>query len=169
MSRYTLRNKEVKKLIKKFVESYKISDLGSFKKSKFRIDCVEVGDKRIYFVNDVPLIIRINDIIYPSLIFEDAISDLPYIVVDVGAVSYICNGADVMIPGIRKINGEIKKGSTVLICDEKYNKKLALGISLYDEKEIRRMKKGKVITSVHYVGDEIWQLISDSISNKNSF
>ena len=90
-------------------------------------------------------------------------------VVDVGAIAYVCNGADIMIPGIRKINGEIKKGSAVLIRDEKYDKKLALGVSLFDDDEIKSMKKGKVIENLHYVGDKIWQLISDSIPKKDSF
>jgi PUA-domain protein len=161
MSGYALRNKEVKRLIKEFIKSYKVTDLITLQKSKYRIDCIEIENKKVYTFNRVPLIIGINDELYPSLIFKEVLSFLPNVVVDIGAIAHVCNGADIMLPGIRKMNGEIKKGSLVLIRDEKYGKDLALGISLFSNEDLKNMKKGKVIENVHHVGDKIWRLIAE--------
>ncbi len=160
MDKYSLRNKEIRNLIRDFSKDYVIDDLEILQKSKLRVDCLELEDAKIYFFSKIPLMIRIRERLYPSLFFDLILARLSQIYVDLGAIAYICNGADIMRPGIRKIEGKIEKGSTVLIRDETHSKNLAIGVSLVNEEEMSSMKKGKVIENIHYVGDRIWNLIS---------
>ena len=73
-----------------------------------------------------------------------------------GAVPHVCNGADVMAPGIVRVEGEFDKGDLVLVMDEKHGKPLALGESLYDAETVRNTKQGVVVENVHFVSDKIW-------------
>lgn len=73
-----------------------------------------------------------------------------------GAIPYVCAGADVMRPGIKVIEDGIAKDSSVAVIDEKYGKLLAVGIALFDSEEMKKMERGKVIKNIHYVGDWIW-------------
>jgi len=79
-------------------------------------------------------------------------------VVDMGAVPYVCKGADVMAPGVVKVEGEFHKGDIIVIVDQKYGKPLALGESLQDSETTRSTKKGAVVKNLHYVSDKIWDL-----------
>ncbi len=76
-----------------------------------------------------------------------------------GAVPFVCKGAAIMAPGIRRVEGNINVGDLVIIIDEKYGKALALGEALYDAETIRNQKKGPVIKTAHYVGDKIWNSV----------
>ncbi|MCK4319180.1 DUF1947 domain-containing protein [Candidatus Micrarchaeota archaeon] len=92
---------------------------------------------------------------YPTL--KNPSLDFKKIAVDMGAVKFVGNGADIMRPGIVKIEEGIEKEELVLIVDEKYGKNLALGIALFDFGEMREKKEGKVVKNIHYVGDKIWE------------
>jgi PUA-domain protein len=164
MRKYSLKNKDVRKLIRDFIEFYKIEDLNEyFAKSRNKIDCIDVDESKIYFIDERPYLLRTEKGLFPTLIFEEFLVKLPYVIVDIGAIGHICNGADVMAPGIRKINGDFKKGSTIVVKEEKYNKNIALGLSIYDMQELESIKKGRVIENIHYVGDVFWGII---IKNK---
>ena len=64
--------------------------------------------------------------------------------------------ADIMRPGIKECDEKTKKDEAVVIIDEKHNKLIAVGIALYSGNDILKMKAGKVIKNIHWVGDEIW-------------
>lgn len=81
-----------------------------------------------------------------------------YVTVDMGAVGFVTNGADVMRPGIVDLDNEIEKNDFVVITEEKYGKPLAVGRALFSGRDILKMKKGKVVQNLHYVGDKIWEL-----------
>jgi len=76
--------------------------------------------------------------------------------VDKGAIPFIIKGANLMRPGIQKIDENIKKGEIILIKDENHNKNLAIGFSVYDFEELKKQEKGKSIEIYHYVGDEYY-------------
>jgi PUA domain protein len=78
------------------------------------------------------------------------------VVVDKGAVAFICRGADVMRPGIVRIEGEFDSGELILIVDEVHGKPVALGVSLMSSKEVGNASRGKMIKTIHHVGDKIW-------------
>jgi PUA domain protein len=74
-----------------------------------------------------------------------------------GAVKFVCNGANVMRPGITYLD-EFKQSDLVIVKDETHRKSLAIGISLFDAESTRNFERGPVITNLHYVGDVFWEL-----------
>jgi PUA domain protein len=73
-----------------------------------------------------------------------------------GAIPFVANGADIMVPGIRSVSSEAVPGDVVLVVDEKYGKGLAIGVLLIDRDAILKKGKGKAVKNIHHVGDEIW-------------
>lgn len=84
-----------------------------------------------------------------------------YVTVDMGAVRYVANGADVMGPGIIDGDRDIKEGQTVWVREEKYSKPLAIGKSLVDGSLFGRKSPGKHVQSLFHVGDRVWKLQED--------
>ena len=122
-----------------------------------RVEEGRIGeDVRLFFVEERPLLLRIGGRLLPTLLYREVLEHLPAVVVDMGAVPYICRGADVMAPGITEVKGEFEKDELVVVRDERYGKALALGLSLFSSAEVREMRKGKAIKNLHYVGDEVW-------------
>ncbi len=78
------------------------------------------------------------------------------VVVDTGAISFVSSGADVMRPGITDVKGTITAGDLVLIAEESHGKVLAIGRARVDDNEMRG-DSGKVVDSIHYVGDELYE------------
>ena len=76
-----------------------------------------------------------------------------------GAVPHICNGANVMAPGIRRFKGDFVEGDLVSIVDENHEKPLAIGEILYNAKTANIIKHGLVVRNIHYVGDKIWSIM----------
>jgi PUA domain protein len=81
---------------------------------------------------------------------------LKKIVVDMGAVKFVANGADIMRPGIVSIDEGIIKNEFVEIVDMNNKKPLAIGRALFSSEEMKNMVSGKVIENIHFIGDEIW-------------
>jgi PUA domain protein len=113
----------------------------------------------VYIFFKEAILARKKDILFPTLI-NSAIDDLPSALVDMGAIPYVCNGADVMAPGIMDIEGGFEKDGLLVIRDVKHRKALGIGAALYSSEEMKGLKKGKAILNLHYVGDKIWASIS---------
>ena len=77
------------------------------------------------------------------------------IVVDSGAVSFVSDGADIMRPGITEVQGDVSEGDLVVIAEESHGKVLAIGRARVDGEEMVG-DEGKVVDSLHYVGDELY-------------
>lgn len=78
--------------------------------------------------------------------------------VDMGAIPFLRNGADVMSPGITEADPAIAEGDLVWVRDEKHGMPLALGRALLGGAEMAAATKGKAIATLHYVGDDLWSL-----------
>ncbi len=153
--RHSLKAKEAKLVLEQISKRLRKEMEGLIgAKAKFEIAKTDLAE--IYFVDGRPILYGINGRILPTLFFEQLSSHLPKAVVDMGAVPYVCKGADVMAPGIVSFEGEFCKGDLVLVVDEKHGKMLALGEALYDVEKARKMEKGAVVKSIHFVGDKIW-------------
>jgi PUA domain protein len=74
-----------------------------------------------------------------------------------GAVRFMCKGANVMRPGI-KSHSEFTKNDIVCIVEESQHKFLAVGKSLIDSSEMKEMSKGEVIKNMHYISDKYWEI-----------
>jgi PUA-domain protein len=113
----------------------------------------------VYIFFKEAILAKKNDTLFPTLI-NYVINDLPSALVDMGAIPYVCNGADVMAPGIMDIEGEFEKGGLLVIRDVKHKKALGIGAALYTSEEMRGLKKGKAISNLHHVGDKLWTSIT---------
>lgn len=81
-----------------------------------------------------------------------------WVTVDMGAVRFIYNGADVMAPGIVEADPVIRTGDVVWVRDEKNRRPLAVGRAIMDGTTMAREEKGKAIETIHHVGDDLWRL-----------
>ena len=162
--RYSLKAKQAKLILNDIADRLKIN-LESLFWSKANVEVVEADFGEIYLVNGKPLLFKFGGRVLPTLFFQEFALQAPKIVVDMGAVPYVCNGADVMAPGIRRVNGEFAKGDLALIVDEKYGKPIALGESLYEAESVRNIKQGAVVKNLHFVSDKVWNLIKSLAEN----
>jgi PUA domain protein len=78
--------------------------------------------------------------------------DIPSVYVDHGAIPFLIKGADMMRPGIQKIE-TFKKGDTILVRDEEHSKALAVGEALFDSEEMVKQEKGVSVKVLHFMGD----------------
>ncbi len=100
--------------------------------------------------------LRIGDTYLPFLSETPLLEKFPKVVVDTGAIKFVCNGANVMRPGIRK-HTEFKKDDTVCVVEEAHNKYLAVGKSLVSSDEMQNITKGEVVKNLHYISDKYWE------------
>jgi len=153
-----LKLKVAKALLKKMEEALNLN-LSYIFGDKPRMEVAKTSFGNLIIVNGRAIAIKLDEEIIPTLIFSQAISKLPKVIVDMGAIPHICNGADVMAPGIVRVEGEFGEGAITLIVDERYGKPLAIGRALMDSDRLKTIKRGRVVKNIHYVGDKIWRLI----------
>ncbi len=156
--RYSLKSGETKTLLIKVSDKLGIN-IDEFVKSKVTVEAIETDKGEVLLVNRKPLLFRIGENVYPTLLFQEVLSRLPKVVVDMGAVRHVCNGADVMAPGIVRYEGRFEKDSLVLVVDVKFGKQLALGQIQYDSETVKTVKKGVVVKTIHFVSDDVWNTI----------
>ncbi len=148
MKQTPLKAKEVNK---------QVSSYGIQLSKKDSVVLVDDGEKKVILVNKEPTFFYYQEKLVPTLkLLQRQTDALPQIIVDMGAVKFVVNGADVMRPGIVEVGKEICKDDFVVIVDAMNKKPLAIGVALLGTKEMREATGGKVIKSVHYIGDEIW-------------
>lgn len=138
--------------IKKFLEEFPPAELVMNKKS----DVAE--DNGVLFVGKEACFINNEGEWFPTLklILKNPDKELiPKLIVDMGAVRFVANGADIMRPGVVGC-GNFKKGAIVLIVDETHEKPLGIGKALFSSEDLMNQTEGKVVKSLHYVGDEYW-------------
>ena len=125
----------------------------SIKKS----DSVVIVDDKELLLNDDFVLFKESDSWVPSLklLLTDT-SLLPHVVVDMGAVRFIVQGADIMHPGIVSFP-DVKEGDFVAVVDERFKKPLCVGKMLLSSEDAKKLSSGKVISNIHYVSDALWK------------
>jgi len=83
-----------------------------------------------------------------------------WVEVDHGAIPFLMNGADCMVAGVQAADEDIAVGELVWIRDMTHKKPLAIGWSTMEGKEMASATKGKGIKTLHWVGDELWEMES---------
>jgi len=156
--RHPLRGREATRLLREFAQKYGVDAEGIFG-SRPHVEVVETPAVHLYIVNGKPVLMRRGDLLLPTLAFERFLSGLPRVTVDMGAVPHICNGADVMAPGVVQVSGEFDVGDLVAVVDERYGKFLAIGHALTPSRAFKATRRGKVVKNLHYVGDGVWELV----------
>lgn len=148
MKRTPLRSKDANKELERYNITISKKDPVELIEDKFKIILINKKPSFFYFDNQV----------VPTLKFLQENNLLKKITIDMGAVKFIVNGADVMRPGIVEIETGILKDELVSIIDKNNKKTLAIGIALFSSEEMKSMSSGKVIKNIHYVGDELWRM-----------
>ena len=150
MKRLRLKSKEANKILKRYNVDLNKRD---------QVELIKTENLKIISINKVSSFFYYRDEIVPTLKKLQIETDLlKQIVVDMGAIKFVVNGADIMRPGIVKVGDEILERDFVVIIDETNKKPLAVGIALVCTEEMRAKTGGKVIKNIHFVGDEIWEL-----------
>lgn len=101
-------------------------------------------------------ILKVDEDYLPFLSEIKMLERFPAVTVDMGAVKFMCKGANLMRPGIKKFT-EFEKDQIVCIVEESQHKFLAVGKSLVSSSELETMEKGEIINNMHYISDRFWE------------
>ena len=153
-----MKAKDAKQIIEEASQKLKLN-LEMLFGAKTNVEVVESDVGEIYLIEGKPALYKAEDKILPTLLFAEFTVKAPKIIVDMGAIPYVCKGATVMAPGIVRVEGDFGMGDLVLVVDMKHGKALAVGESLMDAGTARQTKKGPVVKTLHYVSDKIWDYI----------
>jgi len=158
--RYFLKDKEARKLLTDFSQRLK-TNIEQLLEPKSRIEVNETEAAEIFILNGKPLLARLDGELFPTLAFEEVLPFISRIVVDMGAVPYVCKGADVMAPGVVSVKGKFEENDLLLIMDERHGKPLAIGVALFNSQAMKNMKHGKIVKNIHHVGDKLWNYLKE--------
>jgi PUA-domain protein len=154
-NRHRLKEREVKNLAVQLQTRFH----GDFLTENVVVDIGSVEEFTVLLVNDSIDFMMYNDKVVFTL--QGIMRHQPknnFVVIDMGAVSFITKGADVMSPGITDADPMIQKDDIVWICDEKHHKPLATGIALMSGEAMKTKQPGKAVKTLQYVGDRFWML-----------
>ena len=116
----------------------------------------DVNEKGLIITGNGITAVKIGEVILPFLDDIPILEKFPYVTVDMGAVKFVCKGANIMRPGITKFS-DFESGEIVCIVEESQNKFLAVGKAEMSSKELEDTKKGEVIKNMHYISDVFWE------------
>ncbi len=150
--RYRLRKNENRELARVVGEKFG-EKIGGLVSAGTEIIELESGTE-VILAGDKAILFRSTEGPFPVLPAVGLFS-LRRVVVDMGAVPHVANGADIMGPGVVSAEGDIEAGETVVVVDERHGKPLAIGLALRPVTEMR--SKGKTVKNLHHVGDEVWR------------
>lgn len=163
-ARYFLKDKEAKALLDEASRKLK-TDLRQILAGKPNLEVVRAKIGDIFLANGRPLLVEAKGSLFPALVFNELLAIMPKVIVDMGAIPFICKGADVMAPGIRRFEGSFCKGDLVVVVDERHSKAVAIGETLFDYEEALKAKRGAVVKNIHFVGDKTWNRIKELEAN----
>lgn len=129
---------------------------------KAAVETAEFLDRQVLLVNNQLLGVYDGDSAFLSV--RGLLAHKPqarFVTVDMGAVKFVCNGADVMAPGIVEADPALKEGDWCWIRDERNKQPLAVGRALMAGPAMVR-GKGKAVKSVHHLGDKVWNASVES-------
>jgi len=151
---HTLSKREIREIAGRIGKNWPKSIICNIKS----LNAIETEKNGRLLVSEGITIVQTKDnLIVPHLVEMDLLSHFPYVIVDMGAVGFICNGANVMRPGITHTDG-FGESEIVVVKDQVHNKSLAIGYSRVDAGTMMNLEKGPVINNLHYVGDIFWNL-----------
>lgn len=116
----------------------------------------ELDDNSSLITGDNMAAIRIGEIYLPFLSETGLLEKFPKAVVDAGAIKFVCNGANVMRPGIKKFTN-FQKDEIICVIEETHNKFLSVGKALVSSEEMSTLTKGEVVKNLHYISDKYWE------------
>ncbi len=161
VQRYPLSRKDRKRLIER-VKGIVDEITGILSRAKqievmrLRLNRLKV---RIFLADGSPVLVELGNELIPSLFALRFVRLGKAVYVDEGAVKHIARGADVMVPGIVKIEGDFSVGDLVEVLDPA-GRPLAIARALMSKEEIEKSQKGRALKNLHYIGDRIFRLMN---------
>lgn len=114
-------------------------------------------DREVVLVDGRPLVASFDGERFLTVRGANALDPTRRVVtVDAGAVQFVSDGANVMRPGIVEADPDIEPGDLVLVAEETHGKVLAVGRAEASGDEMVG-ESGKVVDSLHHVGDELFE------------
>ncbi len=131
---------------------------------QWKIELPKIKNLKFHYLEDDVIIItgiglkaiKVGDAYLPFLTDTEILKKFPYVMVDMGAVKFMCNGANVMRPGITDYT-QFKKDGVVCIIEESQHKFLAVGKSCVPSMDMESMTKGEIVKNMHYISDKYWE------------
>ena len=157
--RHFIQKSQIKELQDDILTQYDEEFVSQIFPKKARIEVIQTdaGDT-LYAVNNVLKLWKSKEGYIPVLtLLLNRQVEMKKIVVDKGAIRFVTNAADVMRPGVTKIDPSIKKGDIVVIVDENHDRALAIGKSMLDAKQMEETSSGKVVKNLHTIQDDVWK------------
>jgi len=153
--RHLLKKREQRDEIER-IESDLGSSIGLDEKARLESGILDDGSRILLSDNEI-LFFEHEGRNFPTLrAILDGIISIPKVTVDMGAVKFVVNGADIMRPGITKVDDSVAANGIVAIVDERHGKPLAVGVSQLSASDLRAATSGKVVKSIHHVNDDLW-------------
>ena len=157
--RHFIKHTEIRDLKEDILKQYNEGFVNQIFPKKCNVEVIlsEAGDT-LYAINNVLKLWKSTEGYLPvlTLLLNNKVN-LKTVIVDMGAVRFVTNGADVMRPGITKIDPSIKKGDILQIIDETHNRALAVGKAIFNANEMEAKTAGKVIKNLHTIKDSVWK------------
>ncbi|RNJ77401.1 MAG: RNA-binding protein [Nitrosopumilus sp. H8] len=116
----------------------------------------EIDSESQVIVGGSTRMIKTDGAYLPFLSDVETLARFPSVTVDMGAVKFVCKGADIMRPGITG-STDFESGGIVCVIEESQKKFLAVGRALVGSSEMDGMEKGQIIRNIHYISDKFWQ------------
>ena len=116
----------------------------------------EVDEKGVIITGNGITAVKIGNDILPFLDDIPILEKFPYVTVDMGAIKFVCKGANVMRPGITKFS-DFESGEIVCVIEESQKKFLAVGKAKIPSRELDEINNGEVIKNMHYISDNFWE------------
>src|SRR5256885_16273986 len=104
-----------------------------------------VKSAEVIFVDGQPVASKREGQFVPVLTNTLALEKLPRITVGMSAVPHVVGGADIMAPGIRRVEGSFGVKGLVVVFDHKDWKFLAVGRWLLASSDVRATYNGNVV------------------------
>ena len=142
---------ETASIMKQISEDWKI-ELPKIKNLRFH----HISDNEIIITGDGITAIKIDCKILPHLSEIELLKKFPYIIVDMGAIKFVCKGANIMRPGITKLD-DFNDGEIICVVEESNNKFLSVGIAKMSSDKANSTKTGMVVENLHYISDKFWE------------
>ncbi len=155
--RHLMKKKAQKLFIEQLGKSLGTEIVNLDDDSRFEEGLLDDGSRIILLDGEILFFEEDGDMIPSLRALLAGIVTIPRIVVEMGAVKFVVNGADIMRPGVTKLDDTVRKGSIVAIVDETHGKPLAVGIAQMDAEAMRNTSGGKVVLSKHHIGDPLWE------------
>jgi len=133
--------------------------------NQWGISLPKIKNLRIHqIMNDAQIItgkefkaLKLIDDYLPFLSETQILEKFSHVTVDMGAVKFMCNGANVMRPGIKNYS-EFEISQIVCVIEESQHKFLAVGKAIISSSDMDTMEKGEVVKNMHYISDKYWEI-----------